>query len=446
MRRFQEGPLIPAYRRFVYSNPLVRWRANRARKRTLRQARRLWASRWCRYLRWFSLQIRATLPIRLARQRYFDRRRSDQGRDRLVKLRRRLVRVRRRLTLRFSRRHPLVRRTQRLIGRLGRLQFLRGGDFVRSLVFRSRRTIYLSRRRLTNTLRHWRLLVELGRTLIPRAGRLFAHRHRSYRESFRARNAATVIGLRRQRRFWWRYFWRRVRALRRLDKKFAARPYLQRLKDRLVPLAPTYFRMIFPTPLSDRPGPANWHRIHPSPRFRALRHRLRRLLVRRLRRLPRALGRRSQLQLLRRRLRYNLALRRLLHRRQLGRGQMFRNRTGRRLPVLRLSRSLHNMFYNLLDANGRLFYSSSLYALAPKTEKNKQSPEALGAVAKILADRFQRRGQRFITVQFYSRINPRVMTLVRSLRHHGIVLKRVQDRTRTPHNGLRPKKSRNQRR
>lgn len=156
---------------------------------------------------------------------------------------------------------------------------------------------------------------------------------------------------------------------------------------------------------------------------------------------------RSQKPLLSRFLDSYLAMKFFLRHRTRSRKYQLKKTRKMQLPILRISKTLHNIFFNVLGPDRKLIYTSSLYALAPKTEKNKQSPESFAIVAAKVAKVIKTFQSRNIYVQLYSRLNSRINGFLRSLiKTQGVYFTSIQDLARGPHNGLRPKKSRNQRR
>lgn len=117
----------------------------------------------------------------------------------------------------------------------------------------------------------------------------------------------------------------------------------------------------------------------------------------------------------------------------------------RALPVLKITKSLHNLFFVLLDQSGKLVFSSSVYALAPKTEKDRFSIGAFKAIGRVLATKVRTLKARKVHVYTHSLFNSKVRMLINSLTERRIFISTITDRARVPHNGMRPKKARNQR-
>jgi len=151
--------------------------------------------------------------------------------------------------------------------------------------------------------------------------------------------------------------------------------------------------------------------------------------------------------LTRQRIREQVGVQPFIFNRKLERPGLMENKYAKTTPFIRIRKTLNNLFFGVFDQFGKLKFSKSLYAMAPESEKDKYSHNSIAFVAKILASWYTNWKHRVLHIQLYSPMNPKIAALIRALKYnHRLEVTKILDRTRTPHNGLRAKKHRNQRR
>jgi len=102
--------------------------------------------------------------------------------------------------------------------------------------------------------------------------------------------------------------------------------------------------------------------------------------------------------------------------------------------------SFNNTIVSLTDAQGNLVAASSSGALGFRGAK-KGTPFAAAKVGELIGEKAQIMGVKQVDV-FVKGVGAGRESAIRSFAGQGIDLRRIQDRTPVPHNGVRPPKAR----
>lgn len=108
--------------------------------------------------------------------------------------------------------------------------------------------------------------------------------------------------------------------------------------------------------------------------------------------------------------------------------------------MLHVQSTFNNTIVSLTDAQGNLVASSSSGALGFRGAK-KGTPFAAAKVGELIGEKAQIMGIKEVDV-FVKGVGAGRESAIRSFAGQGIDLRRIQDRTPVPHNGVRPPKAR----
>lgn len=108
--------------------------------------------------------------------------------------------------------------------------------------------------------------------------------------------------------------------------------------------------------------------------------------------------------------------------------------------MLYVQSSFNNTIVSLTDKQGNLVAASSSGALGFRGAK-KGTPFAAAKVGELIGEKAQIMGVKQVDV-FVKGVGAGRESAIRSFAGQGIDLRRIQDRTPVPHNGVRPPKAR----